>query len=140
MAKHFHLDITDTRFHFARKEQEIAAEAARDGLSVIRTSLPDEACGDAATVRIYKSLAQVERAFRLARAARSPRARRKEATRRCEDGSPVHSFHTLIADLATLARNTATTAIAPNHPFTITPRPTPAQQKAFDLLGVTCSQ
>lgn len=201
MAKHFHLDITDTSFHFARKEQEIAAEAARDGLSVIRTSLPDEACGDAATVRIYKSLARVERAFRclktvdlhvrpvyhwlegrvrahvflcmlsyylewhmrqrlapmlyedpdkelaetlrpsvVARAARSPRARRKEATKRCEDGSPVHSFHTLIADLATLARNTATTAIAPNHPFTITTRPTPAQQKAFDLLGVTCSQ
>jgi len=44
------------------------------------------------------------------------------------------------ADLATLARNTATTAIAPNHPFTITTRPTPTQQKAFDLLGVTCSQ
>jgi len=48
----------------ARQEQEIASEAARDGLYIIRTNLPDEACGDAATVRIYKSLARVEHAFR----------------------------------------------------------------------------
>ena len=48
-----------------------------------------------------------------------------------------HTFHTLIADLATLARNTATTTIAPNHPLTTRP---PIQQKAFDLLGVTCRQ
>jgi len=45
----------------------------------------------------------------------------------------VHSFHTLIADLATLARNTATTAIAPNHPFTITTRPTPAHALILTL-------
>ena len=50
-----------------------------------------------------------------------------------------HTFHTLIADLATLARNTATTASAPDHPFT-TIRHTPTQQKAFALLGLTCSQ
>ena len=75
----------------------------------------------------------------VARAARSPRARRKEATKRGEDGLPVRSFHTLIADLATLARNTATTASAPDHPFT-TIRHTPTQQKAFALLGLTCSQ
>ena len=51
-----------------------------------------------------------------------------------------HTFHTLIADLATLARNTATTASAPDHPFTITTHPAPTQQKAFALLGLTCSQ
>ncbi len=64
MSKHFHLDITDTAFSFARKTAEIAAEAATDGVYVIRTSLPKEAFDDAATVRSYKSLAFVERAFR----------------------------------------------------------------------------
>ena len=43
MSKHFHLDITDTAFSFARKTAEIAAEAATDGVYVIRTSLPKEA-------------------------------------------------------------------------------------------------
>ena len=64
MAKHFDLDITDTAFSFARKTAEIAAEAATDGVYVVRTSLPKEAFDDAATVRSYKSLAFVERAFR----------------------------------------------------------------------------
>jgi hypothetical protein len=49
---------------FARKVKEIAAEAALDGLYVVRTSLPPETLDDAGTVRAYKSLAQVERAFR----------------------------------------------------------------------------
>ncbi|NBC34230.1 MAG: tail length tape measure protein, partial [Alphaproteobacteria bacterium] len=54
----------------------------------------------------------------------------------------VHSFRSLLADLATLTRNTVVAAINPDHPFTITARPTPLQQKAFDLLGVTpeCTQ
>ena len=42
MAKHFDLDITDTSFNFTRKTAEIAAEAAIDGLYVVRTSLPVE--------------------------------------------------------------------------------------------------
>jgi hypothetical protein len=64
MGKHFDLVITDTSFSFTRKTKEIAAEAARDGLYVVRTSLPAETLGDCETVRAYKSLAQVERAFR----------------------------------------------------------------------------
>src|ERR1700736_3941084 len=64
MAKHFTLDITDTRFSFARKTDEITAEAALDGLYVVRTSLPAAALDDTATVRSYKSLSLVERAFR----------------------------------------------------------------------------
>ena len=64
MAKHFALDITDTRFSFARKTDEITAEAALDGLYVVRTSLPAAALDDTATVRSYKSLSLVERAFR----------------------------------------------------------------------------
>src|SRR5271157_4852735 len=64
MRKHFDLDITDAAFSFARKTAEIVAEAATDGLYVVRTSLPAETLGDADTVRSYKSLARVERAFR----------------------------------------------------------------------------
>src|ERR1700745_2593410 len=64
MAKHFALDITDTRFSFARKTDEITVEAALDGLDVVRTSLPAAALDDTATVRSYKSLSLVERAFR----------------------------------------------------------------------------
>jgi DDE family transposase len=64
VAKHFDLNIADTAFSFARKTAEIAAEAAVDGIYVIRTSLPAETFDDATTVRSYKSLACVERAFR----------------------------------------------------------------------------
>jgi transposase len=64
MKKHFELAITATRFRFARKTAEIAAEAATDGLYVVRTNLPEATLDDAATVRSYKSLDQVEQAFR----------------------------------------------------------------------------
>src|ERR1700730_10077404 len=64
MAKHFTLDITDTSFSFARKTAEITVEAALDGLYVVRTSLPAAALDDTATVKSYKSLSLVERAFR----------------------------------------------------------------------------
>ena len=64
MRKHFDLDITDTSFSFARKTTEIAAEAATDGIYVVRTSLPTDVLDDATTVRSYKSLSLVERAFR----------------------------------------------------------------------------
>jgi len=64
MAKHIELTITDTSFDFARKTAQIAAEAATDGIYVVRTSLPAETLGDAETVRSYKSLGLVERAFR----------------------------------------------------------------------------
>jgi hypothetical protein len=54
----------------------------------------------------------------------------------------VHSFQSLLADLATLTRNTVVTAIAPDRPFTVLTRPTLVQQKAFDLLGIpiACTQ
>jgi hypothetical protein len=48
----------------------------------------------------------------------------------------VHSFRSLLNDLATVARNTIITAISPRYPLTVLTRPTPIQQKAFDLLGV----
>jgi hypothetical protein len=201
MSKHFQLDITDTALSFARKTAEIAAEAATDGVYVIRTSLPKEAFDDVATVHSYKSLAFVERAFRciktvdlqvrpvyhrladrvrahvflcmlayylewhmrqrlapmlfddtdkedaealrasvVAQAQRSPAAVQKQTTGLTPDGLPVHSFQSLLADLATVAHNTITTAITPNYPLTVVTRPTTIQHKAFQLLGVNCSQ
>ena len=198
MAKHFELTIEDARFTFRRKEDEIAAEARLDGLYVIRTSLPKEAIGAGDAVSAYKSLSQVERAFRslksvdleirpihhwlsdrvhahvflcmlayyvewhmrqklapmlfddedkeaalasrpspVAKAPRSDRAKAKDAGKRTEDGQPVHSFHTLIADLGTLCLNEAAAATNPNYALTMTTRPTPLQQKALDLLGVS---
>src|SRR4030095_1259604 len=64
MAKHFELAITDTALRWTRKTEAIAAEAALDGLYVIRTSLGAGQPDAAATVPAYKSLAHVERAFR----------------------------------------------------------------------------
>ncbi|HME86291.1 MAG TPA: IS1634 family transposase [Roseiarcus sp.] len=203
MAKHFELTITDAHLAYRRKTQQIAEEAALDGLYAVRTSLPAQTIDDAATVRAYKSLAMVERAFRclktvdlhvrpihhwledrvrahvflcmlayyvewnlrarlapmlydddekqlaealrdspVAKAQRSPSALEKSATGRTADGVPVHSFQSLLADLATLARNTIITAIAPDRPFTVLTRPTPIQKKAFDLLDIpiACTQ
>jgi transposase len=206
MKKHFDLDITDAAFSFTRKTAEIAAEAATDGIYVVRTSVSAEVLGDADIVRRYKSLSLVERGFRciktvdlhvrpvyhwpvyhwladrvrahvflcmlayylewhmrqrlapmlfddtdkqaaeaqrrsvVAQAQRSKAAVKKQTTGLTEDGLPVHSFHSLLADLATLARNTITTAITPHYPLTVLTRPTPVQQKAFDLLGIKCAQ
>ena len=64
MAKHFDLTIGDASFSFRRKAEAIAAEAALDGLYVVRTNLSAEVMGDAETVTAYKSLSRVERAFR----------------------------------------------------------------------------
>jgi len=197
MRKHFDLTITDDAFRFARKSAEIAAEAATDGRYGVRTSLAEVTLGDVDTVRRYKSLSLVERAFRciktvdlhvrpvyhwlegrvraqvflcmlayylewhmrqrlapmlfddtdpdeaearrrsvVAQAERSKAAISKQTTGMTPDGLPVHSFRTLLADLATLARNTVTTAINPLYPLTVVTRPTPVQQKAFDLLGL----
>src|SRR5271154_3273238 len=203
MAKHFDLTIADAQLAWRRKTNQVVEEAALDGLYAVRTSLPADAIDDKATVRAYKSLSMVERAFRclktvdlhvrpiyhwledrvrahvflcmlayylewslrarlapmlyddddkdaaaalrdspVAKAQRSPRAVAKKATGRTADGAPVHSFQSLLADLATLARNTVVTAIAPDRPFTVLTRPTPLQQKAFDLLAIpiACTQ
>src|SRR6201998_3543296 len=74
MAKHFQISITDDAFSFAKNPLSIAAEAALDGIYVVRTNLPAAHCdaptGQArgltahATVRAYKSLSGVEHAFR----------------------------------------------------------------------------
>lgn len=203
MAKHLALTITDTSLAWARRIDAIAAEAALDGLYVIRTSLPKDQLDAPAAVAAYKSLAQVERAFRslktvdlkvrpvfhyseqrvrahvflcmlayyvewhmrrrlkpmlfddeyldeasarraspVAKAVRSEQAKVKDATRRAEDDLPLHSFRTLLKDLATLTYNITHTALNPEAKITLTTRPTPIQTKAFTLLGLNpaCTQ
>jgi transposase len=203
MAKHLALTITDTGLTFTRKDDAIAAEAALDGLYVIRTSLPKDQLDANAAVAAYKSLAHVERAFRsmktvdlnvrpvfhyseqrvrahvflcmlayyvewhmrarlkpmlfddeyldeasasrasaVAKAVRSEQAKAKDASKQAEDGLPLHSFRTLLKDLATLTLNITHTALNPKAKINVTSRPTPVQAKAFRLLGLNpaCSQ
>jgi Transposase DDE domain len=64
MAKHFELDIADGRFTYRRRTEAIAAEAALDGLYVVRTSVPAERLDGASVVETYKRLSAVERDFR----------------------------------------------------------------------------
>jgi transposase len=89
-----------------------------------------------------REAAEASRASPVAKAQRSTSALAESAAGRTADGAPVHSFQTLLADLATLARNTIVTAIAPDRPFIVLTRPTPIQQKAFDLLAIpiACTQ
>jgi transposase len=64
MAKHFELTIGPGAFSFQRKTEGIAAEAALNGVYIIRTSISAEQMSEADCVRNYKSLSNVERAFR----------------------------------------------------------------------------
>jgi Transposase DDE domain len=63
VKKHFDVTITDTSFGYARKIEQIAAEAALDGFYVLRTSVADHVLASAEVVRAYKGLEEVERAF-----------------------------------------------------------------------------
>ena len=75
-------------------------------------------------------------------AAEAALAKAKDASKHAEDGLPLHSFRTLLKDLATLTYNIARTAANPNATIAVTARPTPIQAKAFELLGLSpnCSQ
>ena len=64
VGKHFDLDIQDAAFTFGLNEERVAAEAAIDGLYVIRTSAAEADMSAEAAVLNYKRLAEVERAFR----------------------------------------------------------------------------
>jgi len=64
VAKHFEITISETQFGYRRKQDSIQAEARLDGIYVLRTSVPAEVMDAAGTVRAYKGLAAVERAFR----------------------------------------------------------------------------
>ena len=195
MAKHFELEIGDDHLVVTRREQAIAAEAALDGLYVLRTSVPAERLDAPSVVRSYKRLSRVERAFRgfkaadlairpirhwtedrvrahvflcmlayyvqwhlerawapllfrdeepadlpdpVAPAARSEAALAKARSHELADGTPAHSFKTLLAELATLTRNLVVPAGAPDEAaFEIIATPTPLQARAFALLGLS---
>jgi Transposase DDE domain len=68
VAKHFILDIGPGRLAWRRDEEKIAAEAALDGIYVIRTSVDASVLDAAATVTAYKDLKHVERDFRITKA------------------------------------------------------------------------
>jgi transposase len=196
MAKHFHTEITDTAFSFSRDQDAIAAEAALDGIYVLRTSLTAATLDQADVVARYKGLEDVERFFRTLNgeldvrpirhrlaervrahmflrmlsyyiswhmkqvlapilfvdndklaaadkratpvepAQRSDAALAKAARKHTPEGTPVHSFTSLLADLATICAN----QIQPTDDlptFTKTTTPTPLQRRAFELLGVS---
>lgn len=195
MEKHFRFSIEEDRFTYTRHQESIEHEAALDGIYVLRTSVAGQTLSAEETVRQYKRLAVVERAFRslksvelkvrpiyhhladrvrahillcmlayyvewhmkqalapllfideqpeqgealrasvVAPAERSPAAMSKVDTHRCEDGLPVHSFSTLLEDLATLTLNQVRAA---GRSFQMISTPTPLQRRAFELLGVT---
>lgn len=69
-------------------------------------------------------------------AKRSPAADTKAMTKKNNDGLPIHSFRTLLADLATIVRNTCTMPAQNDSAFQKTTRTTPLQQRAFDLLKI----
>jgi hypothetical protein len=203
MGKHIELSITDSAFSWQRRDDAIAQEAALDGLYVIRTSVSAEQLDAAAAVAAYKSLSNVERAFRsmktvdlhvrpvfhysaprvrahvflcmlayyvewhmrerlkpmlfddeyldeasasraspVVKAVRSEQAKAKDRSKTAEDGLPLHSFRTLLQDLATLAYNVTHTTLNPQAKIVLTTRPTPLQHKAFSLLGLNpaCTQ
>lgn len=194
MAKHFELTIEEQSLTYRRKPESIAQEAALDGIYVLRTSVAATAIPAEETVRCYKRLAQVERAFRslksvdlkvrpiyhrladrvrahvllcmlaayvewhmkqsltpllftdedpqageslrssvVAPAQRSAQALEKIHTRTTRDGFPVHSFATLIQDLATLTRNQVNVA---GRTLEMISTPTPLQRRAFELLEI----
>ena len=196
MAKHFTLTITDESFTFTRNTEAIAAEAALDGIYVLRTSLPEHTLGRDDVVLRYKNLADVERFFRTlnseldvrpirhrladrvrahmflrmlsyyiswhmkaalapilfvdndkpaaaakranpaAAAQRSDQALTKAARKRTPEDTPVHSFTSLLADLATLCANQIQPA--DDMPaFTMPTSPTPLQRRAFELLDLS---
>jgi len=198
VGKHFELEITDDSFRYSRKVELIEEEAALDGFYVIRTNVPAATLGASETVRAYKGLSVVERAFRsmktmdlkirpihhrltkrvrshvllcmlayyvewhmrealapilfddheraaaeeartshVAPAQRSDAAKRKAASKICDDGTPVHSFQTLLADLATIVRNRMRPRNAGRETFEITTTPTAVQRRALDLLGIS---
>jgi transposase len=195
MAKHFILDIRDTAFDFQVDEAKVAGEAALDGLYVIRNSVVAERLSTDDTVRDYKYLSQVERAFRsmktidlkvrpiyhhleervrahiflcmlayyvewhmreawrpllfadedqaakatrdpVAPAKRSEKALQKVHTKTLDDGTPAHSFRTLLQELSTIVSNEcrARGSSVDVPTFHIVTTPSPAQQRAYDLL------
>ena len=196
MAKHVVLCIEDDSFNFEFNESGIAAEAALDGVYVVRTSLPKKRISADETVRSYKNLTNVERAFKslksidlmvrpirhrtedrvrahiflsmltyyvqrymrealrpllfadedqeakstrdpVAPAKRSEKALGKASTKTLDDGTPAHSFNTLLYHMSTITRDLCVQKIAgaDDNNFSVDTKPNSKQQKVYDLLN-----
>jgi len=80
--------------------------------------------------------ADAARSSVVAPAKRSPRANHKAATKLTDNDLPVHSFQTLLSDLATVAKNRILPKTRNPIPFDVITTPTPLQKRAFDLFTV----
>jgi Transposase DDE domain len=94
MKKHFDVTITDTTFTYKRKTEQIDAEAALDGIYVLRTNLPDNEMDTGEIVRSYKGLEQVERAFRTFK---GPELQIRPIHHHLEDRVRAHVFLCMLA-------------------------------------------
>jgi hypothetical protein len=93
VAKHFALEITDGAFSYTRKTEQIAEEAALDGLYVLRSTCPTEQLTTQAVVRVYKQLKMAERAYRTIKDALDVRPIRHHL----QDRVQAHFFLFLLA-------------------------------------------
>jgi hypothetical protein len=93
VAKHFDLAIVDGSFSYQRNTEQIAAEAALDGIYVIRTTCPTDELTTQAVVRVYKQLKMAERAYRTIKDALEVRPIRHHLQQRVES----HLFLFLLA-------------------------------------------
>jgi hypothetical protein len=84
-----------------------------------------------------KPQAQAARSSIVAQAQRSASAKLKALTKHTREGAKVHSFQTLIGDLATIVKNRIQPIDKHIAAFHMLTQPTAIQQRAFDLLGVT---
>jgi len=189
VGKHFITKSTGTSFTWRRDQAKIAAEAALDGIYVIRTSVTAAILDAAATVTAYKNLKYVERDFRITKAddldlqpiyhyladrvrahvlvcmlacyltwhlrqalaeltftdqdtpapadpvapaQRSAQATAKDAAKHTPGGLPAYRYRDLLEHLATLDRQTISSAGQKIQKLT---SPTPVQARAFQLLG-----
>jgi Transposase DDE domain len=94
VAKHFELQITNEHFTFERKAAQITAEAALDGIYILRTSLNTDELETAEVVRAYKSLEHVERAFRTLK---GPELEIRPVHHHLEDRVRAHVFLCMLA-------------------------------------------
>jgi len=196
MSKHMVLDIRDDGFDFHLDDDKVSAEAALDGIYVVRTSVSAQRLPTDDVVRSYKMLSQVERAFRsfktidlevrpirhrledrvkahiflcmlahyvvwhmieswreilfcdedqqaketrhpVAPAKRSEAALDKVHSKVLDDGTPVHSFQTLLKDLSSIVSNTCRrqgASVTAEPTFNLVTTPSSTQQRAYDLL------
>ena len=93
VGKHFDLEISDSAFAYARKTEQIQAEAALDGIYVLRTTCPTDMLTAQAIVRVYKQLKMAERAYRTIKDALDVRPIRHHL----EDRVQAHFFLFLLA-------------------------------------------